>query len=392
MREVSSVSIEHFPERIQNWPPSYFDGRRQTGFFFPVAIDVGSQVTFNPDVRHLDEGDQGGPWLLTKDQTDCIFGHFQNSDPNYGYRGPTLPWSHNSSAVLPSIGELRTDSSYYSAGARAIAATEPSKSVFNGSTFLGETMSDGLPAMAGYHTWRDQTLRAKQAGGEYLNYQFGWVPFVSDLRDFAFAVKNSSDIVHNYRTHSNTKIRRSLELSDDATTSTVDSNEWIATAGSWNVGTTPTRYTMTLHERMWFKGCFTYYMPMDNSMASRFKRYKAYASKLLGVNLTPETVWNVAPWSWAVDWKTDCGAVIHNWSHLGHDGLVLQYGYLMHSQQSTLISDAGRYGQTYQTLARKRRVPANPYGFGVDVSGLSATQIAVLASLGVTRGNAQIIH
>lgn len=382
------LTIKRFISKPTYWGPSSYDGvPRPRGQV--VSTDAGYMVTFNHDHRHLGDGDQGGPWLQELTRSSYSFGHFQNADPTSGYAGPTLPWPANG-IDIPSIGETPADSSYWSAGAKAIAATEPTDPIFNASVAVGETLSDGLPKMVGYQTWKDTTFRAKQAGGEYLNYQFGWVPFVSDIRDFAYAVKHSHEIVSNLSEHANQKIRRSLKLTDDITQQTAVTDSFIKTPENWSIGSAKHYSTASLREKMWFSGCFRYYLPMDNSLGSRMKRYKAYAHKLLGVDLTPEVVWNIAPWSWALDWKGDIGTLMHNASALGHNGLVLQYGYVMHSKEASLDIDAGRWGYRSTLVSRKRRVAANPYGFGVSSAGLSAQQTAVLAALGLTRGDARI--
>lgn len=385
------MAIEYFADKPHEWPSSTYNGIKES-YPGPVGTDGGYQVTFGHDYRSLGKGDVGGPWLLEKSYHVYRFGFFNNPS-GHGYQGPTLPRIPSGGTIpQPVIGALRSDSSYYSDGAKAIAATEPTKAVFNGSTFLGETLQDGLPKMAGSHVWKEKTLRAKQAGNEYLNYEFGWLPFVSDLRDFAYAVRNASDIVTNYVDHSNVKIRRRLVLSDDVHNETDERDSYIRTAWNHDIGWVRMYYNSVLRERMWFSGAYQYYVPVDNSAVSRFLRYKALAHKLLGVDLDPQTVWNIAPWSWAADWKGDVGSVIHNWSALGHNGLVLQYGYLMHEQTSSWIADADQWGSQTDVITRKRRVPANPYGFGVDVSGLSSTQVAILAAIGATRGNARIIR
>lgn len=378
------------PTKGHYWPPSSFNGipDGEKGRF--IDNDTGSMVSFNHNLRNLGHGDEGGPWLLEKHLSTYNFGHFENAN-GLGYKGPTLP---NPVCPLSQVllGAVRSDSSYYSDGAKAIAATEPTNAIFNGSVAIGETMSDGLPSLIGAETWKAKTLRAKQAGGEYLNYQFGWIPFVSDLHDFARAVKSTTDVVHQYQKRGEMRIRKHLELGRDLHTETTQVTQAIRNYGQRNIGSTLTSWSTTVDDRTWFDGCFRLYVPMDNSMRSRLKRYRLYARQLYGAELTPETVWNIAPWSWAIDWKTDIGAIIHNYSALGHNGLVLQYGYVMHEQHHTTVASAGRWGTSAISSIRKRRVAANPYGFGVSLSSLNPQQTAVLAALGMSRGNARIIR
>jgi len=115
---------------------------------------------------------------------------------------------------------------------------------------------------------------------------------------------------------------------------------------------------------------------------------------LLGWKVTPETLWNIAPWSWAVDWFTNTGDVMTNISNLGKDGLVLQYGYSM-SHRLREARGVGVFRERGSsndiTLSRtwlsewKQRMPATPYGFGVDLGGLTPKQIAIVAALGLSK-------
>lgn len=375
------MAIERFTNQNHYWPES--KGPKD-GF---LSADTGYQVTFNHDVRHLGQGDNGGPWLLEKSSDNYNFGFISKN----GYKGSALPWDNNSFGN-PFIGLLRSDASYNADGAKAIAATEPTAAVFNGSQAIGEavySVDNGIPSVPQIEFWKNETERFKRmrvsvGSDDYVNYQFGWLPLASDISDFGYSVSNVCDIVDNYRHHANVGIKRSLELRHDITTQAETRNDFVRTYGLHNVGSTETNYFSTLDERVWFVGKYTYYMPVDGSMYSRLKRYKAYARKLFGVELTPETVWNVSPWSWAADYKADVGSIIHNWSAIGHNGLVLQYGYIMHSQES-VWNASSRYGNTNKRIARYRRVAADPYGFGVSPGSLSTQQTAILASLGLSR-------
>jgi hypothetical protein len=121
----------------------------------------------------------------------------------------------------------------------------------------------------------------------------------------------------------------------------------------------------------------------------------ALLAKQVGADPSPETIWNLAPWSWALDWFSNTGSVVQNISSFQSDGHVLAYGYMMeHSSSTDTYSLDGctlTNGQpleipvfTLTTEVKKRR-KANPYGFGVRWDGLSAFQYSILAALGITR-------
>lgn len=148
---------------------------------------------------------------------------------------------------------------------------------------------------------------------------------------------------------------------------------------------------------LWFSGAFKYHVPVDDGFMNRLLRYEALTNHLFGTRITPELVWELAPWSWAVDWFTNVGDVVHNISLLGVDGLVMQYGYIMrhmrvmerHSGLVEINQPPGlrRYPLCLEIGSEwKQRIHANPYGFGIDDTTLTALQLSILAALGLSRG------
>jgi hypothetical protein len=124
------------------------------------------------------------------------------------------------------------------------------------------------------------------------------------------------------------------------------------------------------------------------------ERGRDRADKLIGLGLTPDVLWNLAPWSWAVDWFTNTGDVILNLTDWASDGLVMVYGYLM---EHTIVKDT--YTLTFPGIFPRRNVTpmvfvtetklrrkANPFGFGVNANDLSDRQLAIITALGLTAG------
>jgi len=143
----------------------------------------------------------------------------------------------------------------------------------------------------------------------------------------------------------------------------------------------------------WFKGSFTYLLPTGKGQLSKARRYAALADSFLGLKPTPTAIYNAAPWSWALDWFTNAGDVVNNISALHQNGLVLEYGYLMTSTKSVdninFAQGTSGFSNGYRSRVRefKKRLPASPYGFGISDSGLSLSQKAVIAALGLSRGH-----
>jgi hypothetical protein len=122
----------------------------------------------------------------------------------------------------------------------------------------------------------------------------------------------------------------------------------------------------------------------------------AKAGPLLGIELTPEVVWNATPWTWALDWVSNIGDCVSNISDMIVDGLVIKYGYVMEhyvSSRTYYYAGTGKYKPIggvvvspvtlfYET---KRRRKASPFGFGLDWSGFTPRQLAITVALGLTR-------
>jgi hypothetical protein len=282
------------------------------------------------------------------------------------------------------------------AGATAIAQCKPTNSVADLSTFLGETIREGLPRLIGSSTWESRTLRARQAGEEYLNVQFGWRPLISDITDFGRGVTHAREVVAQYERDAGKVVRRKYYFPTERTSETFRMDNTYPPGTSqitWTSSGELIRTRETVRKR-WFSGAFTYYLPTGYDSRSEMDRLALLADRL-GLDLKPDVVWNLSPWSWAADWFTNAGDVLSNVTAFKIDGLVMRYGYIM---EHTVVRDTYSLGPctmsngikvqadpiTYVTETKVRR-QANPFGFGVTWDGLSPFQLSILAALGVTR-------
>lgn len=279
-----------------------------------------------------------------------------------------------------------SEASLIVSGTQAIARTEPTAPAFDLSTALGEIFHEGIPNAPG-STVMEQTRLAKKAGSEYLNTEFGWLPLVRSVRDFAKTVKDADDILRSYQEHSNIALKRSYHwpMTYESKFSQTDFNCDRLDMGVFKGGG---RFQYR-RQRKWFEASYIYHLPTGSSQNDKFRRYGSYARKLLGVTLSPEVLWNLAPWSWAADWFGNVGDVLHNVSALGTDGMVMRYGHVMcHTEHVVTdygeLPSGGPQVHVFTTEQKIRRV-ATPFGFGVSYSSLSGKQIAIVSALGLSR-------
>jgi len=358
-------------------------------------------------------GDVGGNfrtqkrWLETDVKSMSLRGTASTTslDSVARYWGPVLACSATN-APLPPYSQS-ANHTLDSMGATAVARCKPTNSVADLSVALGELAREGLPNVPNM-SWdriKDTTDYARRSGNEYLNAEFGWRPLAGELDDFFRAVTQADRILNQYERDAGRLVRRrfSFEPERNTTTSTLingTASPYMAIVSSIfnRDGVVPKGTllrTRNTYKRRWFSGAFMYHLPRGYDSRNVVARQAARASILYGAELTPSTVWNLAPWSWAVDWFTNFGDVLSNVSDWATDGMVMKYGYIM---EHSLIRDTYTYyGDTGLetpvvpqaiTLVSETKVrrQANPFGFGVTWEGLSPRQIAIAVALGLTKG------
>jgi len=141
--------------------------------------------------------------------------------------------------------------------------------------------------------------------------------------------------------------------------------------------------------RVWYEGKYLYYFPLPKDAVEANRGYADEARSVLGLRLSPEVLWNLAPWSWFADWISNTDTIMGSISGALSDGMVPVEGWVMHHYQKTAHSfqmgSTTRYtaGGTKRTYETKLRFVSAPYiGFG-GVGTLSAKQLSILAALGV---------
>lgn len=360
-------------------------------------------------------GDSGGDFTTTKtylkgdsipDQS--LYGSVVVIPPSVkdlaDYHGSVLPTQPSNMPFPPNSSS--SDEALANWGTKAIAACKPTNSVADVSTFLGELLRDGIPSLVGssVHAWESITDALRGAGDEFLNVEFGWLPFKRDLTNFASAVVDADRVLAQYERDAGKVVRRRFRFEPVVvnSSSTIASNVapyiWVDHSALHQTGVGQGRVLRSRQEttERWFSGAFTYYLPKDaNSIRNRLGGAVQQAKHLLGLTLTPETIWNLTPWSWATDWLFNTGDVLSNLSDWAIDGLVLKYGYIMeHSKTVDTYVFSGNTDFQSENIRpslvtlvneTKKRRKATPFGFGLTWDGFTAQQAAIAAAIGVTR-------
>jgi hypothetical protein len=386
-----------------------------------VGDILGSQVTDSENhhwpIREL--SDEGGEFFTQKKYVDGEMFNVSASaydDVNkrtIKYNGPIVPLSPPWTNYFPPAMNS-SDAELIKIGTDAIARSKPTNSVANLAVALAELLREGVPRAA-IQSWEkriDSRRRARNdksfgadASDDFLNIQFGWKPLLGEISDVATGVLKSDALLRQYERDAGRVVRRRWSFPETKTvewehTPTNNSRPYYS-PGHFRLNSPTVEgglyKTRTFSQRRWFSAAYSYHLP---PYWEELGDVAQKAKHLLGVELTPEVIWNLVPWSWTIDWFSSLGSVISNLEDMADQSLVMRYGYLM---EHTIVKDT--YTRVYNTPPLNGMVPpvfshsitfvtetklrkkANPYGFGVSWDSLSNLQKAILAAIGITRSS-----
>jgi len=333
------------------------------------------------------------------------------------YTGPVFSTMADVTALKERFSGIPTnmdEKSMKEKGTTAIAQCAPTNPTSSLGTGLAETFREGFPTLPGIQAWKRKTEILRNAGSEYLGYQFGWAPLHSEVQDVTNAARHHRDIMQNYRHNEGKPIHRrfdfpveTLRLEEEVSPIAAPITGRLST--TWLFGGPAEAKRKVVYEKTtkrWFEGSFSYGGPGKADNFQRGIHFGSEADAVYGLKLTPTLLWELAPWSWAVDWFSNAGDVINNVTMFGAAGLVMRYGFMMeetHESYHTEWGD-GKFCDNVGSVASpkivpkyegrgkrglfkttKSRIPASPFGFGVGWEDLSPTQLAITAAIGITR-------
>lgn len=262
---------------------------------------------------------------------------------------------------------------------------------------------------------RDIANGPSNLGSDYLNLQFGWVPFVSDLLSIINARQNLDRKLSQLRRDNGKGVRRSANLgsggynSGSVGGSTFSSVIPTVESQLYALGNTPLNAghsTQSYQYNIWYSAKYTYWLPdgmLDPRRETAFLGLTGLERRLLGLELNASVIYNLMPWTWMLDWFSNAGSVVDNLVLNQQYHVVARYAYVMCHETYTFTNygttsmRTGTWGAT--SSARpvrvhalssvkyefKSREVAHPYGFGTTDADLNPFQWSILAALGLSR-------
>lgn len=268
----------------------------------------------------------------------------------------------------------------------------------------------------------------KELGGAYLNVVFGIKPTASDLKRIGETVYNSGPIVRNFINHERKVLRRSRRediLSDSGDRGRViglgpselrKTSSWSThgasgvyylqkppvTGHSWNWPRSVAyqlneTWTHTVNRRVF--ATYEYFIPRPEGIVGRLSNYQKKAERLLGGGGV-STAWELAPYSWLVDWFIDIGGLLRYQQAVASNNIVsrgsgstwTQEFVITASARAIKASDIGGVDVPVSSspavsvcrLKVSKRRPGSPYSLSPSWD-LSGSQAAILGALGTSR-------
>lgn len=343
----------------------------------------------------------GGPFHLVRRDNRPYLSKAYNLTALFGgykYKGKFCGLYGNVAEISSLFNTYNTDTAY-NYGATAWNRFRPTKPKLGVAQFIGE--------LRDFKSLFKVRLRSFQdLGGAYLNYQFGWKPFLGDLYKFITSQSKIEKTIQFIRKNNNKWITRGGTMDNEITCVTTQYPGLTVVYPGLNTAfhsssqdQPPTSYTITESNRVWFKARMKYYIrdltvdKADNVWNSRLLR------QIYGANITPDLLWELTPWSWLADWFGNIGDILANLSNQYYDDLTAKYAYVMRARSKSweisqpFVCSTHEYGRdatlftakSYQELVSKERAAASPFGFGISWENFSNYQLSILAALGLTR-------
>jgi hypothetical protein len=352
--------------------------------------------------------DIGGPFRSEKLSLKQNWGKRHYSKKTNLLRGVTY-WVEGQSAVsgnvkpgstlFPAISETPYDIRVARA-TQALARVQPAHPSADLGTFLGELRQDGIPHVIGHDFLKTRLRSYRALGGEYLNVEFGWKPFIRDLKKVTGGMISTHDKLEALRKQSGKPVHCSLQFDPETETTILPSvtPSYGDPPSSAVVQSAGTLYkTQRTTREQWLSAAFVFNIgeaihtgfPILDGLHENVMEL----DHVLGLRPSPEVIWNVKPWTWLGDWFANVGAVMTNISESAFDGTIVLYAYFMEHTNSeieytlALPYKDGQYDALTQTFGReiKTRIKSSPFGFGFTAEDFTPHQWAVLGALGLTR-------
>jgi hypothetical protein len=276
-----------------------------------------------------------------------------------------------------------------------------------------------------YPLRQTKVMKPKELADQFINFQFGWAPFVKDIEDLCANILFFTERMARLAKENGQWVRRRATLvgvRDESgnthprvETRTINSGEGcllypgsVIGGSDWTLFYSPSQAYVPPHWEILEEtstistavGQFRYWLPEfagpnDNPYLDKLAAVQRTLT-LLGLRASPSNIYKAIPWSWLVDWVSGVGRSIQALQDQTLDDMIAKYISLVHHKVTTRIfrqympfnSSSGGprfFDFTQITDVKQRKMNTSPFGFYLDASELNPRQLAILGALGISR-------
>lgn len=271
----------------------------------------------------------------------------------------------------------------------------------------------------------------KKVANEFLENQFGWQPFLSDLRQLYATYHGSDRYMKHISSRNGKPTRREATIVGTYIPpgprgalgpGKTDPGAPDAQGGSYDPQRTDNRIATgvgqlvspSLHSRFFSvspsweqreitetvvraSGKFSYYRPeFDTGLNDYSSPWFAIQRQLTlyGLRISPSNIWRATPWTWLIDWFTNISDHIDLLTDVAVDSVVCHYLYLTQHKrrefkfiQNLPFAQTGMLSLSWsKEIETKERMGASsPYGISLTWENLTPRQLLILSALGLSR-------
>jgi hypothetical protein len=280
---------------------------------------------------------------------------------------------------------------------KALALTNPNKPYVDLPVFGAELrdipglIKHALEAWAKgiFSRYRTKDLRAlsREAGSDYLTYQFGVSPVVRDLMkmmDFLNQVERRIRMLEALLDREE-GLNRSATVWENTSTFT----PWVKPLTPFYNDSNTIELVWTTERRKWVS---TKWKLEGNLPLSGNEDLRALANRLtFGQYASLSMIWELMPWSWLIDWFGNLGDLLNgqrNYLPVSHSGSCLMTKTLTRPRSWKVVNRVGTWSLTLspETRVHLKRVvlPVAPHP-EFSIPFLDGRQLSILSAISVTR-------
>jgi len=246
-------------------------------------------------------------------------------------------------------------------------------------------------------------MKPKKLADQFLNQQFGWKPFLSDLRRFDNVINNSAKMISDIKSRNGLWTRKRVSLGDENTVQLLASGNGVSLSPGAALGaqyfSSPPHWELyeTFESHAYAVGKFYYYNPAfdDVDPGSNLALWNSAMQGVIlaGARPSPSNIYKSIPWSWAIDWMTNLGLHVDYYSDMLVDSVACQYLYVMKTAVRKrkyiqyLPFHKGAIQLEFERIitSKQRQEGVGPYGFSLTWDQLTPRQLAIAGALGISR-------